>query len=221
MKTIAIIEDDQTIGDLLQEVLQKEGYRVQRAYSGTEAVYLLAQSRPDLILLDLMLPGLSGEELLGRIRDVPVIVVSAKAGVDDKVDLLLGGAADYVTKPFELRELLARIQVQLRRADLPAGPVLEAGGIRLDTASREASAEGTPVHLTRTEFAILKLLLGSPGRAVSKAAILDRISQDTPDCTDASLKQHISNLRKKLRQAGGREYIQAVWGIGFRLDAEP
>lgn len=220
MKTIAIIEDDQPIGDMLQEVLQKEGYRVLRAYSGTEAVYLLAQNRPDLILLDLMLPGLSGEELLGRIRDVPVIVVSAKAGVDDKVDLLLGGAADYVTKPFELRELLARIQVQLRRAALPAGPVLEACGIRLDTVSREASAEGTPVHLTRTEFAILKLLLASPGQAVSKAAILDRIGQDTPDCTDASLKQHVSNLRKKLREAGGREYIQAVWGIGFRLAAE-
>ena len=214
MKTIAIIEDDQPIGDLLQEVLQKEGYRVQRAYSGTEAVYLLAQSRPDLILLDLMLPGLSGEELLPRMQGVPVIVVSAKAGVDDKVGLLQSGAADYITKPFELRELLARIQVQLRRTALP-------GGVRLDTVSREVTVEGRPVHLTRTEFAILKLLLGSPGRAVSKTSILDSIGQDTPDCTDASLKQHISNLRKKLRQAGGRASIQAVWGIGFRLDAEP
>lgn len=221
MKTIAIIEDDQPIGDLLQEVLQKEGYRVQRAYSGTEAVYLLAQSRPDLILLDLMLPGLSGEELLPRMQGVPVIVVSAKAGVDDKVGLLQSGAADYITKPFELRELLARIQVQLRRTALPAGPALEAGGVRLDTVSREVTVEGRPVHLTRTEFAILKLLLGSPGRAVSRTSILDGIGQDTPDCTDASLKQHISNLRKKLRQAGGRASIQAVWGIGFRLDAEP
>lgn len=219
MKTIYIIEDDQSIGDMLQEVLQKEGFLVQRAYSGTEAVFLLERGRPDLVLLDLMLPGLPGEELLERMRGVPVIVVSAKAGVNDKVDLLLRGAADYVTKPFELRELLARIQVQLRRSEQPAGPTLEAGGIRLDALSREAEVDGRSVHLTRTEYAILKLLLRNPGQAVSKAAILDSISLDTPDCTDASLKQHVSNLRKKLRQAGGRDFIQAVWGIGFRLDA--
>lgn len=102
MKTIAIIEDDQTIGDLLEEVLQKEGFQVKRAYSGTEAVYLLSQQRPDLALLDLMLPGLSGEEVLPHLAGVPVIVVSAKVGVDDKVKLLLGGAADYLTKPFEI-----------------------------------------------------------------------------------------------------------------------
>ena len=221
MKTIFIVEDDQSIGDMLQEVLQKEGFRVQRAYSGTEAALLLGQGLPDLVLLDLMLPGLPGEELLGRLQGVPVIVVSAKAGLDDKVDLLLRGAADYITKPFEIRELLARVQVQLRRSEQPAGQALEADGIRLNIFSREAEVNGQSVHLTRTEYAILKLLMCNPGQAVSKAAILDNISQDTPDCTDASLKQHVSNLRKKLRQAGGREYIQAVWGIGFRLDAEP
>ena len=220
MKTIFIVEDDQSIGDMLQEVLQKEGYRVQRAYSGTEAALLLGQGLPDLVLLDLMLPGLPGEELLDLLQGVPVIVVSAKAGLDDKVDLLLRGAADYITKPFEIRELLARVQVQLRRSEQPAGQALEAGGIRLNIFSREAEVNGQSVHLTRTEYAILKLLMCNPGQAVSKAAILDNISQDTPDCTDASLKQHVSNLRKKLRQAGGREYIQAVWGIGFRLDAE-
>lgn len=220
MKTIAIIEDDQPVGDLLQEVLQKEGYRVQRAYSGTEALFLLERGRPDLALLDLMLPGLSGEELLPRMQGVPVIVVSARAAVDDKVEMLLGGAVDYVTKPFEIRELLARIQAQLRRAALPAGQVLEAGGIRLDPACREVTVAGRPVRLTRTEYAILKLLLCNAGQAVSKASILDRIAPDTPDCTDASLKQHVSNLRKKLRAAGGREYIQAVWGIGFRLEAD-
>lgn len=220
MKTIFIVEDDQSIGDMLQEVLQKEGYRVQRAYSGTEAALLLGHGLPDLVLLDLMLPGLPGEELLDRLQGVPVIVMSAKAGLDDKVDLLLRGAADYITKPFEIRELLARVQVQLRRSEQPAGQALEAGGIRLNVLSREAEVNGQSVHLTRTEYAILKLLMCNPGQAVSKAAILDNISQDTPDCTDASLKQHVSNLREKLRQAGGREYIQAVWGIGFRLDAE-
>lgn len=219
MKTIAVIEDDPVIGNMLQEILQKEGYRVERAYSGTEAVYLLERCRPDLALLDLMLPGLSGEELLARMRGIPVIVVSAKTAVDDKVNLLLSGAADYVTKPFEIRELLARIQVHLRRQETPPS-VLEAGDIRLDTVSREVTVCENPVRLTRTEYAVLKLLLLHPAQAVSKAAILDRISEDTPDCTDSSLKQHVSNLRKKLRDAGGRDCIQAVWGIGFRLDAE-
>lgn len=221
MKTIAIIEDDQTIGDLLEEVLQKEGFQVKRAYSGTEAVYLLSQQRPDLALLDLMLPGLSGEEVLPHLAGVPVIVVSAKVGVDDKVKLLLGGAADYLTKPFEIPELLARIQVQLRKGSAaPLSPVLRAGDVELDTISRQVTVGGTPVHLTKTEYAILKLLLQNPGQAVAKSVILERISLDTPDCTEYSLKQHVSNLRKKLREAGDKEYIQAVWGIGFRLDGK-
>lgn len=221
MKTIAIIEDDQTIGDLLEEVLQKEGFQVKRAYSGTEAVYLLSQQRPDLALLDLMLPGLSGEEVLPHLAGVPVIVVSAKVGVDDKVKLLLGGAADYLTKPFEIPELLARIQVQLRKGSAaPLSPVLRAGDVELDTISRQVTVRGTPVHLTKTDYAILKLLLQNPGQAVAKSVILERISLDTPDCTEYSLKQHVSNLRKKLREAGDKEYIQAVWGIGFRLDGK-
>lgn len=114
MNTIAVIEDDEYIGSLLEECLAAEGYMVIRAYSGTEALLLLEKQQPDLILLDLMLPGLSGEALLPRIKNTPVIVVSAKVGIDEKVDLLLNGAVDYITKPFEMRELLARIAVQLR-----------------------------------------------------------------------------------------------------------
>ena len=217
MKTIAIIEDDQSIGDLLEEVLEREGYLVKRAYSGTEALYLLSRQRPDLVLLDLMLPGLSGEQVLEKLSGVPAIVVSAKAGVDDKVRLLLEGAADYLTKPFEIQELLARIQVQLRNAPSPAAPLFQAGDLTLNTLSREVTVGKEPVHLTKTEYAILKLLLQNPTQAVAKSVILDRIAQDTPDCTESSLKQHVSNLRKKLRDAGGRETIQAVWGIGFKL----
>lgn len=217
MKTIAIIEDDQSIGDLLEEVLEREGYLVKRAYSGTEALYLLSRQRPDLVLLDLMLPGLSGEQVLEKLSGVPAIVVSAKAGVDDKVRLLLEGAADYLTKPFEIQELLARIQVQLRKAASPAAPLFQAGDLTLNTLSREVTVGKEPVHLTKTEYAILKLLLQNPTQAVAKSVILDRIAQDTPDCTESSLKQHVSNLRKKLRDAGGRETIQAVWGIGFKL----
>lgn len=217
MKTIAIIEDDEYIGGLLTEALTEEGYGVVRAYSGTEALMLLEKKRPDLILMDLMLPGLSGENLLPRCKGIPVIVVSAKAGVEDKVKLLLDGAVDYVTKPFHVRELLARIEVRLREAQEPETAILRADGLRMDTVTREVWAGESPVHLTRTEFAILKILMLNPTQVISKSALLDKISSDTPDCGENSLKVHISNLRKKLKTAGGREYIEAVWGIGFKL----
>ena len=217
MTTIAVIEDDLPIGNLLQEVLEKQGYAVRRAYSGTEALYLLEREKPDLALLDLMLPGLSGEEVLPHLAGVPVIVLSAKAGVEDKVRLLLGGAADYLTKPFQIPELLARIQVRLRERETARSPVLRWEKIALDETSRQVTVEDVPVHLTRTEYALLKLLLQNQGRAVAKSVILDSISRDTPDCTESSLKQHVSNLRKKLRDAGAGDCIQSVWGIGFLL----
>ena len=143
MQTILIIDDDAAIGNLEQEVLERAGYAVLRAYSGTEALLLLKDSRPDLVLLDLMLPGLSGEEVLPQLQGISVIVVSAKTAVQDKVGLLL-----------------------------------------------------------------------------AKSVLLDRIGADTPDCTEGSLKTHISNLRGKLRDATGKDHIEAVWGIGFRLRAE-
>nr|WP_317283633.1 response regulator transcription factor [uncultured Sellimonas sp.] len=218
MKTIAIIDDDVYIGNLVEEILKKEGFQVLRAYSGTEALYLLSCQKPDLILLDLMLPGLSGEEILPKISGIPVIVISAKAGIDDKVNLLLGGASDYITKPFSTKELLARITVQLRKKEeSKMDSLLVSGDLKLNPFSHEVKAGKTSVSLTKTEYAILKLLMKNSGQVISKSVILDRISEDTPDCTDSSLKQHISNLRRKLRDAGGKNYIEAVWGIGFKL----
>lgn len=218
MKLIAIIEDDIHIGDVLTELLKQEGYSVLRAYSGTEALYLLSQNSPDLILLDLMLPGLSGEKVLPHIKGIPVIVLSAKTDVQDKVNLLLGGAADYITKPFNTDELLARIAVQLRGAEQCShGKLLSAGDLILDTASFSLTVQGQKVKLTRTEYAILKLLMEYPKQVFSKGSLLGQISPDTPDCTERSLKQHISNLRKKLLDAGGTDYIETVWGIGFKL----
>ena len=218
MKTIAIIDDDIYIGNMLEEVLHREGYLVLRAYSGTEALYLLSQHRADLILLDLMLPGLSGEELLPHIHNLPIIVISAKIDVQDKVRLLLGGAADYLTKPFDIKELLARITVQLRKHhDSGLSAILSVDDLKLDPSSHEVSVGNCPVKLTKTEYAILKLLMRNPGQVIAKAVILERITEDTPDCTDSSLKQHISNLRRKLRAVNGRDYIEAVWGIGFKL----
>ena len=217
MKTILVIDDDVSIGNLMQEALEQAGYLVRRAYSGTEAALLLAQQTPDLAILDLMLPGMTGEELLPRLRGIPVMVVSAKADLEDRVSLLQEGAADYLVKPFALRELLARVEARLRETALPAGRVLRCGGIELNTDTRETSFQGTPVHLTRTEYAILKLLLQNPGQVLPKGRLLDRISQDTPDCTESSLKTHVSNLRRKLKEAGAWDCVEAVWGIGFRL----
>lgn len=218
MKTIAVIEDDQHIGNIIENVLKKEGYGVLRAYSGTEALYLLSHNTPDLILLDLMLPGLAGEEILSKMDGIPVIVVSAKVGIDDKVNLLLSGAVDYITKPFEIRELLARISVQFRKEEKQSLiSILKVDNLVLDLTSHEVTVNDTQVHLTKTEYAIFKLLMQNPNQVISKAVILERIFEDTPDCTDRSLKQHISNLRKKLRDAGDKEYIEAVWGIGFKI----
>ena len=221
MQTILIIDDDAAIGNLEQEVLERAGYAVLRAYSGTEALLLLKSSRPDLILLDLMLPGLSGEEVLPRIQGIPVIVISAKTAVQDKVDLLLGGAADYLTKPFDTKELLVRVAVRLREASCsPLATVYTCGSLTLDTASREVRTGDMQVQLTRTEYAILKLLMQNPGQVLAKSVLLDRISADTPDCTESSLKTHIGNLRCKLRSASGHDYVEAVWGIGFQLKTE-
>lgn len=218
MKNILIIDDDIHIGNVLEETLKKEGYGILRAYSGTEALLVLSQTKPDLVLLDLMLPGLNGEEVLPQIKDIPVIVLSAKVDVDIKVDLLLGGAADYVTKPFNTKELLARITVQLRNtANTVESSVLTFGEMELNTDTHIVTIGTNYIKLTRTENAILKLLIKNPTQVITKSLMLDRISDDTPDCTESSLKMHISNLRKKLREVTNKDYIEAVWGIGFKL----
>lgn len=221
MPNIAIIDDDVYIGNMLEEILKKEGYQVSRAYSGTEAIMLLSNSSPDLILLDLMLPGISGEEVLAKIHGIPVIVLSAKADVRDKVNVLLGGAVDYMTKPFDTNELLARITVQLRSgSDCKDRHIITCGDISIDTNLRSVTVCSKYVHLTKTEYAILKILMRNTNQVLTKAQILDGIFEDTPDCVESSLKVHISNLRKKLREIGGKDYIESVWGIGFKMHIE-
>lgn len=221
MKNILIIDDDLYIGNVLEETLTCEGYGVFRAYSGTEAILFLSQKKPDLVLLDLMLPGLSGEKVLPHIKGIPVIVISAKIDMDNKVNLLLGGAVDYVTKPFHTKELLARIAIHLRNFDsISKAQLLTFKDIRLDINTHKVTFKDLEIKLTRTEYAILKLLMQNSTQVVSKSYLLERISEDTPDCTESSLKTHISNLRKKLREASGKEYIEAVWGIGFKMKME-
>lgn len=218
MKRILVIDDDIPIGDLLAELLTKAGYGVLRAYSGTEALLVLASEKPDLVLLDLMLPGLRGEDVLPHVQGIPVIIMSARADVDSKADLLLSGAADYITKPFQQKELLARIAVQLRQSAACAqGAVLRFQEITLDTGTHIATVGTREIKLTRTEFAILKLLMQNPARVITKSSLLERLADDTPDCTENSLKTHISHLRAKLREGSDKEYIEAVWGIGFKM----
>ena len=221
MHHILIIDDDVNINKMLDAVLTKAGYRVSHAYSGTEALLFLSGEKPDLILLDLMLPGLSGEEVLPEIKGVPVIVMSAKVDTGDKVNMLLGGAADYITKPFDIDELLARIAVQLRKSEAAdIDDSLTFDDITLTLGTWQAEVAGRDVRLTKTEFAILRLLMENPRQVVTKSILLDRISEDTPDCVESSLKVHVSNLRKKLRDVSGKDYIETVWGIGFKMKSE-
>ena len=218
MSHILIIDDDIHINEMLEEVLIQEGYQVSHAYSGTEALLFLANEKPDLILLDLMLPGLTGEEVLSQIEKIPVIVMSAKVEVKDKVALLLNGAEDYITKPFEIEDLLARIVVQLRKSTrLDSSEKLMYREITVNMVTHEAWVGEHEVKLTKTEFAILKILLEHPKQVITKTVLLDRVSEETPDCMESSLWVHISNLRKKLREISGKDYIEAVWGIGFKM----
>ena len=218
MSHILIIDDDIHINEMLEEVLIQEGYQVSHAYSGTEALLFLANEKPDLILLDLMLPGLTGEEVLSQIEKIPVIVMSAKVEVKDKVALLLNGAEDYITKPFEIEELLARIVVQLRKSTRSdSSEKLMYREITVNMVTHEAWVGEHEVKLTKTEFAILKILLEHPKQVITKTVLLDRVSEETPDCMESSLRVHSSNLRKKLREISGKDYIEAVWGIGFKM----
>lgn len=222
LQEILVVEDDVPVGDLLQEVLQNAGYGVRRAYSGTEALLALREKRPALVLLDLLLPGLHGDQVLPQLAGTPVIVLSAVADPDNKAALLWGGAADYITKPFHTGELLARIAVQLRGAPAAAAPAaLCVGDLYMDLAAHTLTAAGQPVHLTRTEYALCKLLLQNPTQVLTKNRLLENMAADTPDCTEGSLKIHASNLRRKLREATGRDMVEAVWGIGFKLRLGP
>ena len=225
MEKIAVIEDNVLTGDMISEILTEEGFQVIRAYSGTEALYLLKQNKPDLILLDLILPGLDGEQVLEHVQDIPVIVLSSKTEVEDKIALLNEGACDYITKPFHKKELIARILVQLRKEKSHASPLEETlfsvGELSLDTLSLQLTMQSRSVKLTKTECLILKMLMKHSKYTLSRDSLLNSISYESPDCTEKSLKQHIYNLRKKLNQIGSPIQIETVRSVGFKLIKNP
>ena len=212
---ILIVEDNLDIHSLITELLETENYKLFHAYSGTEALLLLEKEEFHLVLLDLMLPGIDGEEIIKKIKDTPIIVLSAKTSITDKTNCLLNGANDYITKPFDNAELLARIKVQLRlRKNYNSS--LEYKGLKLKDHCFIQKKE-KKIKLTKTEYAILKQLILNSPHVIPKAELLDLISTDTLDGDENSLKVHISNIRKKLKKITNNEYIESVWGIGFKM----
>ncbi len=217
MKKILVVEDDDTIHKFIKELLEKECYIVKNAYSGTEAISIIENDSIDLILLDLMLPGINGEDIVKKVnKTIPIIVISAKTSSTNKAKVLLDGANDYITKPFEKIELLARIQVQLRINNKQAKNI-KYKEIELLEDNRSIKIKSYQITLTRTEYTIMRELLLNPNKVVTKTRLLDLISIEAENCDESSLKVHISNIRKKIRKITSKEYIEAVWGIGFKI----
>ncbi|MFQ9242268.1 MAG: response regulator transcription factor [Lachnospiraceae bacterium] len=228
MQKILIVEDDTNINNLLQEALSKEGYSCEQAFSGTEAKLLLNMQEHgyELVLLDLMLPGISGEAVLEEIRkkgNLPVIVLTAKDSLDEKVEVLTSGADDYITKPFEIREVLARVQVQLRRKEEKETGIerdLSFKDMVLNRDTFQVRIDGRILSkITKQEFAILELLLRNPKQVFSKEDIFEYAWDESYMGETKTLDVHISNIRKKIKQVTSDEYIETVWGIGYRLHA--
>lgn len=227
MKKILIVEDDQDINRLLSQFLIREGYEVVNAFSGTEAKLLLSMHELDLILLDLMLPGLSGEALIQEIRkygDMPILVLSAKITLDDKVNALKSGADDYMTKPFERAEVLARVEALLRRSyrtskATPEEEEVTFKCLTLKPFVREAYIKNKNIELTAYEFDILLLLVQNPNRAYTKEQLYHEVWKNGYYGEDNTINVHISNIRKKIKQYDETSYIKTVWGIGFKLES--
>ncbi len=228
--SVLVVEDDADLSEVVSSYLRLHGYTCVQAYSGSEAALRCLEPAAsalqfDIVVCDLMLPGLSGEEFITRLREksnVPVIVMSAKGALTDKVGLLRMGADDYLVKPFELEELLARVEARLRRGAQNSLAPDDRAGLSFDRwylnpSSREFLIDGTPLRLTRTEFEILELLASHPGRVFTRSEIANAAHGDGIGRTDKTADAHIANIRGKLRQSGTDAYIATVWGIGFRL----
>lgn len=220
MSRLLIIEDDVNINEMLQEAFGKKGYEVVSAYSGTEGILRIEKETYQMVILDLMLPGMDGQQVLKNIREksnVPVIVLSAKDELDTKVDLLMSGASDYITKPFELKELEARVLVQLRNAAGKNEVFLEYRDLRIDREGKKVILCGKPLSLTAQEYRILELLLKHPQKVFTKNEIYEYAWEEYYMGEDKTINVHISNIRQKMKKITQEEYIETVWGMGFKL----
>jgi DNA-binding response OmpR family regulator len=222
---ILVVEDDDDINRLLCGILRKSGYSPQPAYSGTEALLYLEKQEWHMVLLDLMLPGMTGEELLARISrqgSFPVIVISAKEERTTKIETLRTGADDYITKPFDIEEVSARIDSHLRRfarfTPLPGQILLKHKDLTLDADAKTVTVNGSELSLTAREYGILALLMSSPRKIFTKANVFESVWGDEFLGDDNTINVHISNLRTKLVKVNpGEEYIETIWGMGYRL----
>ncbi|MGN8967717.1 response regulator transcription factor [Intestinimonas sp. HCP28S3_D6] len=224
---ILVVEDDQDINRLLCRILADGGYDVRPAFSGSEAVLWAEQYDYDLVLLDLMLPGITGEEFIARMRKkrtMPIIVLSAKAGLEDRVNVLRLGADDFIPKPFDNAEVLARVEAQLRRYKQFSAPgggqVLRCGDLELDREAIRVTAGGREVTLTAREFEILALLMSHPRKVFTREQLYESAWGGEYMGDDNTVNVHISNLRSKLSKVSDQEYIKTVWGIGFKMNVE-
>ena len=223
MSNILIIEDNEDLNLMLKETLLDAGHTVKSAYTGIEGIHEIKNSAYDLILLDIMLPYKSGDEILKEMRefsDTPVIVISAKDMVGTKIDLLKLGADDYITKPFDLGEMTARVEANLRRfqKQIQSSKVFQYKDMFLDDSTKHVTVNHIELELTAKEFMILELLIKHKGKVFTKANLYESIWQDEYLGDDNAVKTHMSNLRNKLKKANpNEEYIETVWGLGYRL----
>lgn len=221
MGKILIIEDDPTINDMLGEALTRSGYECVSAYSGTEGILRMEQGNISLVLLDLMLPGMGGDEVLKRGKEIiqaPFIILSAIDDLNRKVSLLTAGADDYLTKPFQLEELRARIMVQLRKTEkVQQEDILEHKKLKLDRNKHVVTLQGEELIVTQQEFKILELLLKNKDKVYSKQEIYQYAWDDYYIGEDKTINVHISNIRQKMKKISDEEYIDTIWGLGFRL----
>jgi two-component system, OmpR family, alkaline phosphatase synthesis response regulator PhoP len=224
MKTVLVVDDEPRIATLARDVLEHAGFGVLVAADGEAALRLVDTRQPDLVVLELGLPGIDGLDVIRRVRtqrSLPIVVLSAR---DDEVDKLVGlelGADDYVTKPFSPRELVARVRAVLRRSDataLPPAELLTAGALRLDAERRRVTVAGRPVELTPTEFAILETMLRRPGRIFTRAQLLDAVHGVSDESYERAIDSHVKNLRRKIEpDPRAPRYVETVYGVGYRV----
>ncbi len=225
---ILAVDDEPAVGEMLRFILENEGFQADFAEDATQALSLIRRSRPDLILLDWMLPGMSGIELAGRLKSdsdtdaIPIIMLTAKGEENDKVRGLDVGAEDYITKPFSARELLARIRTILRRVSpLLAGNSLECNGLMLDPVSHRVTADQEAVELGPTEFRLLHFFMTHRERVFSRSQLLDRVWGTNVYIEERTVDVHIRRLRKALEPSGKQQVLQTVRGAGYRFSAKP
>lgn len=226
---ILIVEDYKDISRMLQEFLSEHGYEVECAYDGKSASKMLKQNTYTLVLMDLMLPYKSGDVLIGELREhsqTPVICLSAKSRVETRLEVLRMGADDFILKPFDLDEVLVRIEVVLRRSNQPeteysgqekSEQMLTCGELCLYPEQHRVTYRGENLALTSKELKLLELLMKEPDKTFTKANLYESVWNDVYYYEDNTINVHLSNLRSKLKKATGQEYIETVWGIGYRL----